>query len=955
MGKKEDLGLRFLGKMFSDKKAHAAPADSGEDSGKKLTDEQRKEAEKEALIRAQQKILEEEIRKRLEEEKKQKPTVSPAAPFWWLVKKRIGEEGVRRVKESYQRGKEKAFRPVKQPWMWARGTKEALGSGRERVVEVLRGGKEDESIGAVFIVMTIVLYFLDRLTGFDGISIQKFLDNLYFTSIESYVGWFFNSIVVTLLIAYYVIYRPKLDEFISWFLVAELLSVIIFLGGMGTMLVHLAFVIAFYFLYIRYSAGKDAKYGGYTTANYVFFVLVFFDFFGYGLLAHYINNPVVSNRLIIPIWFYFALIYTHQQKRTFGINLLIFIVILINVFYFVGGLQGLKNMSGVLTPEEQQEGANFWRTGFHNVMDTFEKVFESFNDFLDSQIVYATGGYYKGKVEKNKIGPLGVFIEKLQTSQPRYYEDEEVVIWGTIKAKSLEDSVKIEVECHKEGEEPTDKIEVTPSGKVEVYNLEARDFECRFPAKETSWLFDLGINTITVDVKFEFSTLAYLKTYFMDLERKRSMIREGLDPFKEFGIKDTNPIAVYTDGPVRIGMETTSPLIEVGKAQDGGGVITSPRLGVTLENKEGWEGVIREVKELIILTPKGVEIANPGKYCSIGFKQYSEEDCKKSCDDDNKDKCEKECEVLFAGGYTGYALDMANVKNMNKFKDIDRYRSFSCRLSLNTEVLGNTPLTVRYFRAKAKYDYVLSKDIDVEVQSEKGSLPGSQKISVSGTIPATILRIAGELGVDAGYALAMASVESSFRHCCSEKEKNSGSSCERSDKTRCDFNQLITSGSSYGVMQLNKNEHCLWFSPYDEACENGGMPDTCTNSNKDYDCDIYKAANCNPGESAKNLECNIRIGLAYLKKLKEEYGDGCRESAAYREFETFRKKCDSCCAVWSPYNELLPRECEKYYHDYTGWDAALRGYVGWACTDTSYVEKVNEEREKILKEGVTIQ
>ena len=818
-----------------------------------------------------------------------------------------------------------------------------------------RDSAQERKGGMLFIILTAILYIFDIFLRYNGININKFLNNFAFTSIDSYVGWFFNSIVITLLIAYWILYRPRTSEFISAVLVIEAISLILFLGGMGTMLVHLAFVCIFYYFYIRPS--RDASDQSKASANYIFLVLLLFDFFGYGLLAEFIKNPVVSNRLIIPIWFYFALIYTHEEERGGLVDLLIIIVILINVFYFMGGINGLRSMADTLTNAEKQEGVNFLRTGWKNVKDTWNKAWTGFKSDLESQLIYASGGYYKGKVEKNKIGPLGVFIDKLQTSQPRYYEGEKVIIWGTVKALSLGDGVNIKINCHKKDEEKY-ATEVKPDVPFTIYSREIRDFECVFDPMKTPWFADLGIHTITVDAEFNFGTLAYLKAYFMDLERKRGMIREGLDPFKEFGIKDTDPVAVYTDGPVIIGMETTSPLIEVGE-----GIITQPRIGITLENREGWEGKIRSLSELILLTPPGVVISQPKSDCGdVKFKEYNLKDCgeeafccyddkkydgkgscekfvfkpcvdvcvagkmgnknykgneqevreeckkKKECERDYKN-CKEDCNLLSKGEgekiYKGYALDTTELNIKDRFKDIDRYRSFSCRLTVDQDVLGTTPLTLKNFRVKVRYNYTLSRDIDIQVQSEPGTavkvsetIDITEDIDLNKPIPAKIKEIVKKVEVEEKYAMGLAYVESRFRHCCTS-DSGTGKKCMGTSEVICPPERTIASDSSVGVMQVN-------IKKFDTTACAGMVPN-----------DMY------------NLDKNIECGLNILKGKYRSYREGLTK-------EYFITTNQNVCKD----ERFIPK-----YASYTEWDAALRGYNGWGCgenADINFVKTVND-------------
>ena len=151
----------------------------------------------------------------------------------------------------------------------------------------------------------------------------------------------------------------------------------------------------------------------------------------------------------------------------------------------------------------------------------------------------------------------------------------------------------------------------------------------------------VGTNTITSFANFNFDTLAYLKTYFMDRERLRAMTRENLDPFDEFGIKDKKPVAIYTNGPVAIDMSTTTPLIGISDLS-----LTYPRLNINLVNRPGWEGRINQIKEFIILLPKGITITDTMEDCTRAFKKYTINDCKESCKTLVENPCIDTCKPL---------------------------------------------------------------------------------------------------------------------------------------------------------------------------------------------------------------------------------------------------------------------------------------------------------------------
>jgi len=277
-----------------------------------------------------------------------------------------------------------------------------------------------------------------------------------------------------------------------------------------------------------------------------------------------------------------------------------------------------------------------------------------------------------------------------------------------------------------------------PDIKFSVFTFEEQDFACTFTKKQIEEKsLEVGSNTITTFANFNFETLAYLKVYFIDKQRQRAMVREGIDIFEEFNIKDKNPIAVYTNGPAALEIGTTTPLIGVSP-----GTKVLPKLSLGLKNREGWKGKIRQLKELVIFTPKGVTLDITS--CNKNFNDYSIDDCSKSCKDLVHDECTKvcnegyeprtsphldcisscdqnlvkcgdECTFLFQDQgeyYTAYSLNLKNLKIRDEFKDFEKYKFFSCNFN-SDNVLENTPITTKFFRVKARYDYTVEQPITI--------------------------------------------------------------------------------------------------------------------------------------------------------------------------------------------------------------------------------------------------
>jgi len=163
------------------------------------------------------------------------------------------------------------------------------------------------------------------------------------------------------------------------------------------------------------------------------------------------------------------------------------------------------------------------------------------------------------------------------------------------------------------------------------------------------------------------------------------MIRDGIDIFKEYGITDTDPIAVFTNGPVKIGAETTKSL-PIGVYPE-----RTVRLGVTLENQ--WRGKIKKIEELVIEIPKSMEIS----HC---------ENIEKPAPEENED-------------YRSYHFENLDIL---RYRDIKTFKSFFCILEVTDgeSLLGTTPIATRYYRISTRYTYELESVTQVSVKEERG-------------------------------------------------------------------------------------------------------------------------------------------------------------------------------------------------------------------------------------------
>ncbi|MGM5483144.1 MAG: transglycosylase SLT domain-containing protein [Nanobdellota archaeon] len=534
------------------------------------------------------------------------------------------------------------------------------------------------------------------------------------------------------------------------------------------------------------------------------------------------------NRLLTPWWFYFAIIwYNNSENPSRFAKITKLLVVLFWIGVILGSLPAVtfSKMSPADYVGQQQsdlaidfyhKSLAFWS---EDVYGAIKGGFLSIGDAFEKQMAVATGGYYTGMVDKNSDKKLGVYIERVKPTSPEFFYDSPVSVHGQVEVMSLDDSVLLNISCYRGAKDEKGDFKETqkanqiyPEEANWYYNLEKEQVDCVFEPR----YLDRGSHKITITSDFNFETMAYQKSYFMNKQTMRTLIGEGKDPLSQYDITDKNPQAKYTSGPVKIGMDISSQPTAISKEGN-----SRPRLGVTIESNTGWQGQIKKLKELMIQVPdsmsldvnscnyefesnsdmtkeealakfrseqteefeaclqdtnmdksmvseNGIVSSHPATGPSQetkskfndclqekaeervsssenkdkiikGYKEYRSSqfrDCqekagiKDSCfknDGTLKDKCAKDanlqtfnnCLKDYADketeGYHTYYLDVE--KYGQEFKNIDRYKTFSCRINIDNEeeILDGRPISTKYFRARARYDYQLEKSTRVQV------------------------------------------------------------------------------------------------------------------------------------------------------------------------------------------------------------------------------------------------
>ena len=808
-----------------------------------------------------------------------------------------------------------------------------------------------ETQGLWIIVLPILLWIADLYFGINGIEWNTLLDTFKLQGFDFFLNLIWRSAFPAIVVLYFIFSKPKNRQEVAYSLVLIFLFFTVWTIGKANIWItyHLLFAAIVYIFFLK------GLSNGVTQAHKGFLLVMIFDLFAFPSLSFIGGNvlevefiKLLSNKLLFPIWIFYIFIFIKESTLKSIAKAIIW-------FAYIGYF-GFTNISVYGDLLQQTSGQQI-----QAVKDAPGKIVKNylgfFSTWLKGQVQYAI----TGKVEKNQYEPLGVYLDNVKSADPKYYENEDVVIWGTVRARTLDDPINVRLGCYvKDGTKKTETKDVDPPTAFPVFKLEEQDFACTFK-KDFSNILKSGSNTITAFADFNFETLAFLKIYFIDRERLRAMTRENLDPFTEFGIKDKKPITIYTNGPAAIGMETTSPLIGVGESY-----ITFPRLSMSIQNNQGWQGRIKKFEEVILLLPKGVGLTDPQNDC--GERKFSPYDigqcqgssctkvnteclgvckdykgsldisnCEASCNE-KLTSCQNDCNFLFqeeGQQYLGFSLDEKNLNEINdKLAKDDapagNFEFFRCKLSPKPEeVLQNSPITTKSIRAKIRYNYILEKPVSVRIDRLTDA-ERTTKIGDISTTPTTklgkkVVETASQKGIPQSLAFALVSKESSFTHCCQESSQNAAGTCKKNDDPSCELKRLISSGSSYGIMQLNQN-HCAWFSPQ-QVCQQGSIAGlNCFSGYQNRnsggwkeECELFSQANCAPGQDATYIDCNIKLGLTYLKKL----------------YDTNK-------------NKIKTWECNQ--KTYTEWDLALRYYNGWGCqgADKDYVETINNIRQEIL-------
>jgi len=393
------------------------------------------------------------------------------------------------------------------------------------------------------------------------------------------------------------------------------------------------------------------------------------------------------------------------------VYLIIFLALIsvIGLFLLTGALYGGAYSLGKF----RQAYDDYGFTGIINII--WDLIVQTFNAILaifhlsvkGIQQTYeeAYSGIYVGEVDQNAKERLGVFIEEIEAADPEFRADEPITIWARLRAKTLDKPIHINLSCDADGV-PYDLL--NPRNQFTVDQEEEMDLDCTFYKNK----LQSGLVKIKFQAVFDFQTLSYLKTYFMDMQTLRSMKRENIDFKDRFDISPGDPRAIYTSGPVGMGIGMLEPPMGIDTTQPG------KELPLSIRFQNDWEGEILDISSMTVMLPKGMYLQDDlGNIDKLQEATYCGGFTFSTCGNQEADECQ------YANENNIYLLDQTGNHTkliQNELFGIKDYKSLRCRVYVPEEsyelMLGNTPLATRYIKVTTGYKYKLEESKSVALK-----------------------------------------------------------------------------------------------------------------------------------------------------------------------------------------------------------------------------------------------
>lgn len=292
----------------------------------------------------------------------------------------------------------------------------------------------------------------------------------------------------------------------------------------------------------------------------------------------------------------------------------------------------------------------------------------------------------RAKVDESKTRNPGVEVLELQSTSPRYYIEDQVTVYAKIRAETLAEPVEVTVDCMATSDPVPGNI--FPQSTFTIEGSDVIDIDCIFPQGE----LDAGMHTVTLTTNFNFETVSYIETFFMEEGKLRQMQSQRKDPLKDYPPAE----ATSSKGPVNINIAIPEAPISSKPNQK----ITA---SITVHNS--GKGKIKSINDLFIFIPKGLELATEIDSTGV-FEQIT-------CDVLPFEEA-KFCKPQAVNVYKVSSIELDKAS----YQDIRTKKTF--RMYLNTEdydtLMGRASIKPGSFYSSIKYNYELETTTPIRVE-----------------------------------------------------------------------------------------------------------------------------------------------------------------------------------------------------------------------------------------------
>lgn len=534
--------------------------------------------------------------------------------------------------------------------------------------------------GFIVIILAIALFVMDYLTSFNG----------FYTSNIPIWRWIVGVLGsgVSLVILFYIL----LKDWGHWKLgissVILMFSFLLFgLSNFGNLnwirIAGLFILYNFLVLPTIDDSNEEEK----ISQNWTFTVLLWIDYLLLGSLDSFTNGDLDKiNRLFVPVYLYYYTLFFMKKTRFWFFTLVLSLLLAFSVFSVAGGQQ-------LFSPDISQM-AKSERNAFVNALLDFGDALVSIPKVIKEGINKTFNPDLGGDPEPVE-DPQGLTLEAFEQGDRPFRTGSKVYATSMLEAKTLEKPIEAYVICYTEVEDEFGE-DIIQYGKINGKTDPAKFTIISFSQHTVRCSFDslpAGDYEIMFNASFDFASEIRKKIYLIDRQRlmndQISLDNKGQDSSSEnvlktlYDIDDTDPEAIYTSGPIELGLGTDNLPIDIGQ-----GEVRETQYSVSIENDWSKGGQISKFNSIYLKIPNTFMFVDDS--CDLDITVTNEQS---------------------EADYNTYKLIMDD-----RFSNIEEAVGVSCIAQIGSNSLDPTPITVKYLKAYVDYTYVMQEEVDVEVE-----------------------------------------------------------------------------------------------------------------------------------------------------------------------------------------------------------------------------------------------